>query len=147
MCRNNLIRFRYKNKLKILLLLDISSTTTENIRPTFHMLRLALSFNIYSLLQPIAKWHVCTACVSKNRSTAGDINYMKQTIVFTNYFHFANLSNVGHAFRCLAQLWICLVMTPNMLIHINPTGHSNGKLWNLNAEKIKKYIFSISRSD
>ena len=62
------------------------------------------------------------------------------------YFHFANLQNVGHAFRCLAQLSICPVMTLNMLIHNNATGHSYGKLWNLNAEK-KKNIFSISRSD
>ena len=69
MCRNNLIRFRYKNKLKILLLLDISSKTTENIRQTFHVLSLALSFNNYSLLQPIAKWNVCTSCLCKNRST------------------------------------------------------------------------------
>ena len=38
-------------------------------------------------------------------------------------------------------------MKLNMLIHNNATGHSNGKLWNLNAEKIEKNIFSISRSD
>ena len=63
------------------------------------------------------------------------------------YFHFANLPNVGHAFRCLAQLSICPVMTLSMLIHNNATGHSNGKLWNLNAEKKEKNIFSISRSD
>ena len=148
MFRNNLIRFRYKNKLKILLLLDILSKTTENIRQTFHVLSLALSFNNYSLLQPIAKWNVCTSCLCKNRSTAGDISNRKQTIGFTTrivtYFHFANLPNVGHAFRCLAQLSICPVMTLNMLIHNNATGHSNGKLWNLNAEKIEK-IFSQSQ--
>ena len=64
------------------------------------------------------------------------------------YFHFASLPNVGHAFRCLAQLSICPVMTLNMLIHNNATGHSNGELlWNLNAEKIEKNIFSTSRSD
>ena len=81
-------------------------------------------------------------------STAGDISNRKQTIVFTTsivtYFHFANLQNVGHAFRCLAQLSICPVMTLNMLIHNNATGHSNGKLWNLNAEKIEK-IYSQSQ--
>ena len=63
------------------------------------------------------------------------------------YFHFANLPNVGHAFCCLAQLSICPVMTLYMLIHNNATGHSNGKLWNLNAEKNGKNISSISRSD
>ena len=57
------------------------------------------------------------------------------------YFHFANLPNVGHAFRCLAQLSICPVMMLNMLIHNNAMGHSNGKLWNLNAEKIEKIFF------
>ena len=34
-----------------------------------------------------------------------------------------------------------------MLIHNNATDHSNGKLWNLNAEKIEKKKNSISRSD
>ena len=60
------------------------------------------------------------------------------------YFLFANLPNVGHAFGCLAQLSICPVMTLNMLILNIATGHSNGKLWNLNAEKIEK-IFSQSQ--
>ena len=61
-------------------------------------------------------------------------------------FLFANWPNVGHTFRCLAQLSICPVMTLNMLIHNNAMVHSNGKLWNLNAEKYKN-MFSISRSD
>ena len=52
------------------------------------------------------------------------------------YFHSANLLNVGHTFRCLALLLICPVMMLNMLMHNNVTGHSNGKLWNLNAEEI-----------
>ena len=52
------------------------------------------------------------------------------------YFHFANLLNVGHAFRGLALLLICLVMTLNMLIHNTTTDHSNGMLWNLKSEKI-----------
>ena len=72
---------------------------------------------------------------------------MKQTIVFLNeivtYFHFANLPNVGHAFCYVAQLSICQVMTLNMLIHNNATGHSNGKPWNLNAEKKKKYFLNL----
>ena len=59
------------------------------------------------------------------------------------YFHFANLQNVGHAFRCLAQLSICAVIKLNMLIHINATGHSNGKISNLNTEKkLKKYVLT-----
>ena len=37
-------------------------------------------------------------------------------------------------------------MTLNMLIHNNAMGHSNGKLWNLNAEKIE-FFLSISRLD
>ena len=63
------------------------------------------------------------------------------------YFHFANLLNVGHAFRCIALLLICPVMTLTMLIQDTATDHSNGKLLNLNAEKVKKNIFDISRSD
>ena len=58
------------------------------------------------------------------------------------YFHFANLQNVGHAFRCLAQLSICAVVKLNMLIHINATGHSNGKISNLNTEKKTEKICS-----
>ena len=63
------------------------------------------------------------------------------------YFRFANLLNVGHVFHCLALLFICLVMTLNMQIHNTATDHSNGKLWNLNAEKLKKIFFQISRPD
>ena len=59
------------------------------------------------------------------------------------YFHSANLLNVGHAFRYIALLLICLVMTLTMLIQDTATDHSNGKLWNLNVEN----IFEISRSD
>ena len=54
------------------------------------------------------------------------------------YIHFANLLNVGHAFRCLALLLICMIMTLNMLIHNTVMDHSNGKLWNLNADKVEK---------
>ena len=84
---------------------------------------------------------VLHACVKIGVLQETDYSFYNEIVT---YFHFANLPNVGHAFRCLAQLSICPVMMLNILIHNNATVHSNGKLWNLNAEKIEK-IFSQSQ--
>ena len=70
----------------------------------------------------------------------------KNSVPFEGLYH-SNLLNVGHSFRCLALLLICLLMTLNMLIHNTATDYSNGKLWNINAEKLAKNIFEIHRSN
>ena len=82
--------------------------------------------------------HVCVKYEYCRRYNLRKTDYSFEEIVA--YFHFANLLNVGHAFRCLALLLICPVMMLNMLIHNTAMDHSNGKLWSLNAEKIEKYF-------